>query len=190
MKRSIFLILIVQSLVLVAMIAVKQWTLETGTPILLETVPVDPRSLFRGDYVRLNYAVSRLKVEELAGEGDFHRHDSIFVTLARGEKYWEPLSLHREKPEPEAEHVVIKGEVRSISDFWWNPESQKSEELKTINVRYGIENYFVPEGEGRKLERPAQGEQVDIRVAVDSFGNAAIKAVLINGVERYVERLF
>lgn len=190
MKRSVFLILTVQSLVLVTMIAVKQCTLETGTPVLLETVPIDPRSLFRGDYVRLNYAVSRLKLDELAGDSDFHRHDPIYVRLTRGDKYWEPLSLHREKPEAEAEQVVIKGEVKSISDRWWNPESQKSEELKTINVRYGIENYFVPEGEGRKLERPTEGELVDIRVVVDSFGNAAIKAVLVNGIERYVERLF
>jgi uncharacterized membrane-anchored protein len=48
----------------------------------------------------------------------------------------------------------------------------------------------VPEGEGRAFERPKPGEAVSIRVVVDRYGNAAIKAVLVNGVERYVERVF
>jgi uncharacterized membrane-anchored protein len=59
-----------------------------------------------------------------------------------------------------------------------------------LTVRYGIENYFVPEGEGRDLERPKPGEKVSTRVAVDRFGNAGIKAVLVNGQPRYTETLF
>jgi uncharacterized membrane-anchored protein len=57
-------------------------------------------------------------------------------------------------------------------------------------VRYGIENYFVPEGEGRALEQPEEDEEVTILVAVDRYGNAGIKAVLVNGEVRYEERLF
>jgi uncharacterized membrane-anchored protein len=57
-------------------------------------------------------------------------------------------------------------------------------------VRYGIEHYFVPEGEGRALEQPAEVEEISILVAVDSAGNAGIKAVLVNGEVRYEERLF
>ena len=69
-------------------------------------------------------------------------------------------------------------------------QGSPDEPIKTINVKYGIENYFVPEGEGRVLERPKPGETVSIRLVVDRNGNAAIKAVLVNGVERYVERLY
>lgn len=36
------------------------WPLWFGKPILLKTVPVDPRSLFRGNYVLLNYEISVL----------------------------------------------------------------------------------------------------------------------------------
>jgi hypothetical protein len=60
----------------------------------------------------------------------------------------------------------------------------------TSGVRYGIENYFVPEGEGRALERPKPNEKVTIQVAVDRYGRAGIQAVLVNGQPRYVERLF
>ena len=55
---GLLLAVVIQTGVLVAMVAMKQWTLTTGTPVVLETKPVDPRSLFRGDYVRLNYAIS------------------------------------------------------------------------------------------------------------------------------------
>jgi hypothetical protein len=59
----------------------EQWTLETGVPVLLETQPIDPRSLFRGDYVRLNYTVSDLDLDVLSGEDEFRRHDDVYVVL-------------------------------------------------------------------------------------------------------------
>lgn len=64
------------------------------------------------------------------------------------------------------------------------------DKVSQVRVKYGIENYFVPEGEGRAIERPSAGEKISIEVAVDRCGNAGIRAVLINGKPRYVERLF
>ncbi|GAA0578661.1 GDYXXLXY domain-containing protein [Caenispirillum bisanense] len=46
--------------VLVVMVVMRQWPLVTGQEVVLPTEPVDPRSLLRGDYVDLGYAVSRL----------------------------------------------------------------------------------------------------------------------------------
>jgi uncharacterized membrane-anchored protein len=48
---------------LAAMITDKQWTLNTGTPVVLQTEPVDPRSLFMGDYARLAYPINRLRLD-------------------------------------------------------------------------------------------------------------------------------
>ncbi len=62
--------------------------------------------------------------------------------------------------------------------------------FEQVNVRYGIENYFVPEGQGRVLEELREGETISFRVAIDKFGNAGIQAVLVNGKEGYVETLF
>lgn len=184
------IILVLQTLALAGMIGIKQWTLSTGTPILLETQPIDPRSLFRGDYVRLNYSISQLKVEELTGDDEFTRHDPIFVVLEKSDKYWQPVSLHHQKPQITARQVAIKGDVHYVSLSFWNRQTRKSEKTKVVNVRYGIENYFVPEGEGRALERPRQKEKVDIQVAVDRFGKAGIMGVLINDKMRYREKLF
>jgi uncharacterized membrane-anchored protein len=37
----------------------KERLLASGTPVLLELAPVDPRSLIQGDYMRLDYAITR-----------------------------------------------------------------------------------------------------------------------------------
>jgi uncharacterized membrane-anchored protein len=56
--------LVVFGLVLVLAVAnvaivQKEGLLARGTPMLVELAPVDPRSLIQGDYMRLNYAMSR-----------------------------------------------------------------------------------------------------------------------------------
>jgi uncharacterized membrane-anchored protein len=190
MRRAAFFILLIQTLLLIGMIGEKQWTLNTGTQVLLETQPIDPRSLFRGDYVRLNYSISRLNIDQLPGDNSFVEHDPVYLVLQPEEKYWAPVSIHKTCPEIQENQVVIKGTVEWVMEQIWDDELKKSVEANTIDVRYGIENYFVPEGEGMALERPQEGEKVDIRVAIDSRGKAGIKAVLVNGEERYIEKLF
>ena len=37
----------------------KERVLASGTPMLVELAPVDPRSLIQGDYMRLDYALAR-----------------------------------------------------------------------------------------------------------------------------------
>ncbi|WP_395825239.1 GDYXXLXY domain-containing protein [Archangium minus] len=46
-------------LVLVVLVVRKELVLVHGTPVLLELAPVDPRSLIQGDYMVLDYAISR-----------------------------------------------------------------------------------------------------------------------------------
>jgi len=186
----LLLIIVLQSLVLGGMIAKRQWTLNSGTPVVLETQPVDPRSLFRGDYVHFNYAVSRLHLDELSGDDNFARHEDVFVLLQPGEPYWQAAAVYHTMPPVQGGQVVIKGRVEYAFEQWWNPQTQANEARRHIAVRYGIEDYFVPEGVGRKLERPTEGEVISLRIAVDRYGNGAIQALLINGVERYRETLF
>ena len=190
----ITLIIALQTAALCAMVGIKQYTLSTGTPVVLQTQPIDPRSLFRGDYVRLNYAISELAQDRLAGDKEFQRGDAVYVVLKQDGEYWQPVALLRKYPANVAGQVVIKGKVQYSSHQRWPGPASKPvpppSTARTITVKYGVENYFVPEGEGRELERPKPGETVSIRVVVDKSGNPAIKAVLVNGVERYVEKLF
>jgi len=177
---GIALAVALQTAALVAMVAVKQWTLATGTPVLLEIVPIDPRSLFRGDYVDLSYAIGRLDPDDLGGEDGLDEGDTVHVLLREGEPYWEAVSVHRERPSVPPGQVAIEGEVDAVR---LGPDTQ-------ILVRYGIETHFIPEGEGRVLERPGRDQAVSILAAVDRYGGAGIKAVLVNDEVRYEETLF
>ena len=185
MRRGLALVFVVvlQTAALIAMVAMKQWTLATGAPVVLETVPIDPRSLFRGDYVRLGYTIGQLNEDALDGDNGFERRDRIYVVLHEGDPYWQALSLHREPPTLTGGQVAVRGNV----EYAYEHHETKA---NTLRIRYGIENYFVPEGEGRALEQPKEDETISIEVAVDTNGNAGIKAVLVNGERRYVEKLW
>ena len=50
--------------------------------------------------------------------------------------------------------------------------------LDVLQVEYGIESFFVPEGRGRTVE---QARDIKVRLAVDSSGNAVIKGLLLDG---------
>ena len=69
----LLILALVQTAVLAALIGFRQWTLETGTPVVLAIRPVDPRSLFQGDYVQLSYEIGHLRIDRLAGDDDLER---------------------------------------------------------------------------------------------------------------------
>ena len=60
MRRKFIIIVLFQVLLLVGIIAYRQYWVATGERVLLGTEPVDPRDIFRGDYVTLNYEISSL----------------------------------------------------------------------------------------------------------------------------------
>ena len=161
-NTRIIIILVIFTSFLCSMIAMKQRILITGTPVLLETEPIDPRSLFRGDYVRLNYVISSLKPSSLKGNKEFKRHDKVYVELQQHGKYWHPIAIHHDLPKNE--NVVLAGKVQYVNEHTWNAELQESEEITTLHIKYGIENYFVPEGEGLDLERRDNDQIVDIHL--------------------------
>lgn len=186
----IAIVIALQTAALLVMVGMKQYTLSSGVPIVLKTEPIDPRSLFSGDYVRLNYSISRLPVEKLAGDDAFVRNDTIYVLVQPTGEYWEAVSIHHAQPPATQGQVVIKGRVEYVNEQGFTRLGSPLEPGKFLNVKYGVENYYVPEGEGRVLERPKPDETISLRLVVDKNGNAAIQAVLVNGAERYVERVF
>src|SRR5438105_7478422 len=116
-------VFLLQAVALVYIVADRQWLLANGTPIVLETLPVDPRSLFSGDYVRLNYRISRLSMDKVEwgtaesaeGRPQLRPHDSVYVRLRHGDPYAEAMSIYPRLPNSEApgEYVMLRGEVVS-----------------------------------------------------------------------------
>ncbi|ABF90315.1 conserved hypothetical protein [Myxococcus xanthus DK 1622] len=87
-------------LVPAGLVVQKEHVLRSGTPVLLELAPVDPRSLIQGDYMVLDYAISRERDAnpvttakdgnmvlrlDANGVGSFVRFDTPDTPLAPGE---------------------------------------------------------------------------------------------------------
>jgi uncharacterized membrane-anchored protein len=165
----------VQCLLLLSVIGFKQYTIVTGTTVVLQTTPVDPRSLFRGDYVRLAYDISTLD-PAIASDG-YIPFGTVFVELAPGDGgIWRAVNVYpNRRPVPDG-HVLIRGDAIPIPGGD-RPLPGTREESR---VTYGIEEVFVPEGSGRAIER-TNPERVTVEVSVDRFGNAIARRVLIDG---------
>lgn len=56
----------------------RERVIAAGTPVLLELAPVDPRSLIQGDYMRLDYAITRQLIDSQAA---WPRTGQIVVAL-------------------------------------------------------------------------------------------------------------
>lgn len=166
-KHIFYLISVLWLIIIIGLIGFKQFTLLTGTKVLLRTVPVDPRDILRGDYVVLNYEISSLNLENIPSDfTDLSRGSRIYLILERENKYWVAKEIRKNRPK---NLPFIKGKVRDIYG-------------KNIVVSYGIESYFVPEGEGVYIERSG-GRGLDVEVSIDRFGNAIVNKLYLNDIE-------
>ncbi len=171
-----------QVIVLGWMILERAQLLANGREIVLEVMPVDPRSLFRGDYVILGYDMSR--IERPSGTPRPERGDDIYVTLQKGDDdKWKVVASGAQPPAATtADQVVIKGRVTYATNG-----SDQSPALTMAH--YGIESFFVPEGAGRELEALVRDKKLSAVIAVDSGGNAGVKGLVVDGARVYEEPL-
>jgi uncharacterized membrane-anchored protein len=158
--------------------------LRTGREIVMDVTPVDPRSLFRGDYVILSYAASRIPDALLPADAPSTRSDPLYVTLARTNGAWTPIAVAARHPgNVTDDQIVMKARLRY-------PLRAGSRSPGTTHfVSYGIESYFVPEGKGADLEKLVGERKLSAVIAVDKGGNAAIRALMSEGKKVYDEPL-
>ena len=140
---------------------------RTGTVVYLETQKMDPRTLFRGDYVILGY----LRAQNIVGN-DMARQAAdearpVYVTFTT-ERPGSFVSVSLDRPELADGQVCIAGRVRR---FRRQPDGT---ETNYVSVDFPqIAQYFVPEGEGRELEQQ-RGEDLLARVAVSRGCDAVL----------------
>jgi uncharacterized membrane-anchored protein len=159
--RAVFLgIVLFQFLILLGLVGFNEVILAFGKTVVLQTAPVDPRDLFRGDYVMLRYEISTLS--GIPGLGQVHEGDRIYVHLEQRGDVWEATEVSKERREEW--DICISGEVVDAEP--------------RVEVQYGIESYFVPEGKGQDIER---ARDLKVRVSVTNAGKATIKDLIIDG---------
>ncbi|MEM9281290.1 MAG: GDYXXLXY domain-containing protein [Verrucomicrobiota bacterium] len=162
MKRFLFPGVIVANLVLVlavvnGSILRKQAIVDTGQRVILELVPVDPRSLMQGDYMQLGYALSRDEAFRNAAEAQGTRG---FVVLSLDEK-----------------GIGQFARIAEGNDFLDN-EAPLGYRKWRRGFLYGIETFFFEEGSAERFERAKYAE-----LRVSSGGEPVIVNLLDEELE-------
>ncbi|EDY87038.1 conserved hypothetical protein [gamma proteobacterium HTCC5015] len=153
-----------QFFILTGMYAQAHWPVLVGVEVSLKTVPVDPRSLFRGNYARMNYDISRLSDEDLDLSMPLRKGEVVYVLLQEAQSgIHEAASVSLESPD---EGLFIRGRVRSHHSG-------------QLHIRYGIEAYFAPKEKALALEKTLRhSAKAELMIAPSG------KALLIDVVPR------
>jgi uncharacterized membrane-anchored protein len=177
----------IQAALIAVMVYDRVRVLREGGEVTLQTRPVDPRDFLRGDYVVLNYEISNLPAGELKETPSRGRGTPVYVKLARKDGgVYEAVSVHSE-PVPVGDgEVLIRGRAASGATCGSNHRVF----CDRLRITYGIERYFVPQDEGKEIERSRNQGKVSIVAAVTPAGRAAIKRLLLDGKPVYDEPMF
>lgn len=160
LKKIVILICIIWTSIVLLWTLKSEYTLHIGKTVLLKTIPVDPRDILMGDYVILNYEISRVPGKKFYG-----RDMDVYVSLKTDKD--NIASIDRISTRKIKSDIVLKahvGKCDTIIPLWKNGTC----------LKYGIESYYVKEGEGQKLEKDLEKGAL-VEVNIDRFQNAKVK---------------
>ncbi len=137
MKKHLVFAALVAGLLLsiVGYIVYQETILMSGNTVILETRPIDPRDLFRGEYVILRYAIEtdELVVEATKGVTS---GDALYVLLETN-------------TDGVATVIAAQSQKPDFSSGTW-----LTGEVSQNSVRFPVlEQFYVPEGAGLPIER-------------------------------------
>lgn len=157
--------------------------LKSGTEVVLKTAPIDPRDLLRGDYVILNYEISSVPASTIVGGLPKEAGEQVLSVRLHKEPdgFWRIAESSFGSLEAKPDTVVLKSQPFQ----YYAGDSEQ-----TFRVEYGIERYYVPEGEGAKLETARSDGQLSIAARISGDGQAQIRTLLLDGQPVYEEPLY
>jgi uncharacterized membrane-anchored protein len=136
--------------------------------VLVKVVPVDPRDLFRGDYVILSYDFSRTPREGIEGVS---ANEGGKRSKLEGRTVYVPLVPDTNKVHWRAEKVtVVKPAAGPFLKGHMGPYG---------SLKFGIEAHYMQEGNGRRYEEAIRDRQLSTELAVTPSGQTALKGLRI-----------
>lgn len=176
-------IAVLQSAAILYVVESRASVLRHGQEVLLQTAPIDPRDLLRGDYVVLSYDIATVPTSIVIGSWpQASKKQAIHVRIAPGDGgLWKLMQASFDPLPPVEGTVILKGTVSYV------PDRSAGGELR---VTYGIERYYVPEGEGRDIESARNDGRVSVAARVSTAGQASIRALMLDGKPLYEEPLY
>lgn len=186
-RRTVFILLAVflQIGVVAAMALSREWIIAYGASYTLQTAPVDPRDIFRGDYVRLDYlfsSVAPAKLEPAIIAQGLRKGQKVYLALEQDiNGIHHGGRLYRQPPQ---EQPWLAGRVRydwPYRGYADRPASARQKvTLSPVAVKYGIEQYYLEQGSGLAIEERRGGRNdfqlpMLIHVRVSASGEAVIE---------------
>ena len=157
MKRPLLVAIGIHLAIMFSVLVPPLLVRATGTVVYLETEKMDPRALFRGDYVILGYKLAQNIVSDSIKEQAQKSGKAIYVTMTtKRPAAFVDVSLDRPSLKPG--QACIVGRIRG-----WGGDVDFPQ----------IAQYFVPEGEGKEIEQ-ARGENLLAKVATSGRCNAVL----------------
>jgi uncharacterized membrane-anchored protein len=170
--KGLMVVAALQVLALAYMAGEREWVLRAGRTVFLRTAPIDPRDAMRGDYVRLGYDLSRVpRAQALGGLADTNQS---FESLPLDTKVY---ALLRTNQDGVGELAGLSTE-RPAGGLFLRGRTERSWG-GTLQVRYGLEAYFMEQGKAADLERGRDREGIrvplEMETAVSPRGLAVLK---------------
>lgn len=176
-QTKFILAIVLQVVIILTIILFKLSILAGGTHILLQIEPIDPRNPLRGDYLAFQYAISNIN-SSLFDDPQIKNGDFVYVALRQTGKYWVAQRVYKYRPRVDEVFIkgkVLHGTVRPQDDVFSFDRFGGSR----VQIVYGIEEYFIPEGKGRSFS--FAGKEASAGVVVDEDGNPVLKQIYIDG---------
>ncbi len=175
---ALMAVLVVELAVIATLVMRYEWRLWYGRPVVLQTVPVDPRDLFRGDYVILNYDVALpdgMEADE-ADDGTCRRGDLWLILNQSEDKVSQVRRVERAAPATLADDEAV---LKVRAGCWRGTDFPDT-----------ITRYYVPEGTGRDMEKLVREKRLSVVLATTPDGEASIAALRLDDEMVSDERLF
>jgi uncharacterized membrane-anchored protein len=162
-------VVLAQAVFLLAWAGYHEFVRQHAPVILLKGRPVDPQDLLSGDYLTIGYDINfaplPTKKTSSGSEIKMDRGDAWVLLEPRG-GYHEVVAVSGERLQSGPGQVLVHGA------FGYNTRGGGG----TINVDYGIERYFVPEGKGSP-----RFKRMEVEASVSPSHRLYIKRVLLDG---------
>lgn len=144
--KFLILAIIFQIIVLLSLYINTQIPLYFGKEIKVLASPVDPRDMFRGNYVELDYDFS-----SISGA----KNGTIYAVLKKDGEIYVFDKFESSQPD---DGVFLKGKIKGYYD-----------------VEYGIEAFFMPKNKALETQKIMNNKRSIVTLMVLSNGKAAIK---------------
>lgn len=155
---------LLQGCILVGEYVTAALPLWTGQEIKVKTVPIDPRSLLRGQYVRLNYHFTEIPSKDIESELKLRNGEVVYVLLKEKGDHYEYASVSLEEP---SGGVFLRGRIAN---------RKYEEEKEYFRIRFGIEALFLPKEDAINKETKLRDGGI-ATIMVASSGKARLVEV-------------